>query len=129
MGSCFTRCATRHRAMVTSVSCLNCGEPVDAQYARVFGNDDDEVHACRNCSTRGAIANGAAVDDDRDGTPLVHRPDVDEPVEAVFHEAESDADTEDRVTLEELREQSATTQTTSRTDHHDDEAFAALVAE
>ncbi|MDS0223652.1 hypothetical protein NDI54_20120 [Haloarcula sp. S1AR25-5A] len=111
--------------MVTSVSCLNCGEPVDAQYARVFGNDDDEVHACRNCSTQGAIANGAAVDADRDGTPLVHRPDVDEPVEAVFHEAES----EDHVTLEELREQSATTRTTSSTDHHDDEAFAALIAE
>jgi len=115
--------------MVTSVTCLNCGEPVDAQYARVFGNDDDEVHACRNCSTQGAIANGAAVDADRDGTPLVHRPDVDEPVEAVFHETDSDADTEDRVTLEELREQSATPQTTSRTDHHDDEAFAALIAE
>jgi len=115
--------------MVTSVSCLNCGEPVNAQYARVFGNDDDEVHACRNCSTQGDIANGAAVDADRDGTPLVHRPDVDEPVEAVFHETESKEDTADRVTLEELREQSASTQTPSRTDNHDDEAFAALVAE
>ncbi|WP_049938431.1 DUF7563 family protein [Haloarcula marismortui] len=115
--------------MVTSVSCLNCGEPVDAQYARVFGNDDDEVHACRNCATQGAIANGAAVDADRDGTPLVHRPDVDEPVEAVFHEAESEEDSEDYVTLEELREQPTTTQTGSSTDHHDDEAFAALIAE
>ncbi len=129
MGLCFTSRASGYRAMVTSVTCLNCGEPVDAQYARVFGNDDDEVHACRNCSTQGAIANGAAVDADRDGTPLVYRPDVDEPVEAVFHETESEEDTADHVTLEELREQSTTTQTTSRTDHHDDEAFAALVAE
>ena len=116
--------------MVTSVSCLNCGEPVDAQYARVFGNDDDEVHACRNCATQGAIANGAAVDADRDGTPMVHRPDVDEPVEAVFHEAESEEDTADHVTLEELREQSPSDSTPdAATETHDDEAFVALIAE
>ncbi|MFU1783181.1 hypothetical protein ACM16X_17575 [Haloarcula japonica] len=115
--------------MVSAVTCQSCGAHVDAQYARVFGNDDDEVHACRNCSTQGAIANGAAVDADRDGTPLVHRPDLDEPVEAVFHETDSDPDTEDRVTLNELRERSATTQAASSTDNHDDEAFAALVAE
>ncbi|GGM50210.1 hypothetical protein [Haloarcula argentinensis] len=114
--------------MVSAVTCQNCGARVDAQYARVFGNDDNEVHACRNCSTQGAIANGAAVDADRDGTPLVHRPDADEPVEAVFDETDSDTDAvEDRLTLEEMREQPATMQD-SMTDPHDD-AFAALVAE
>ncbi|MGB9934129.1 DUF7563 family protein [Haloarcula amylolytica] len=116
--------------MVTSVTCLNCGEPVNAQYARVFGNDDDEVHACRNCATQGAIANGAAVDADRDGTRLVHRPGVDEPVEATFHETDSEADctAEDRVTLAELRERSVTMQD-STTEHTEDDAFAALIAE
>ncbi|WP_336339634.1 DUF7563 family protein [Haloarcula brevis] len=114
--------------MVSAVTCQNCGAHVDAQYARVFGNEETEVHACRNCSTQGAIANGAAVDADRDGTPLVHRPDVDEPVKAVFHETESDTKAdEDRLTLEEMREQLPTIQD-STTDHCDD-AFAALVAE
>ena len=115
--------------MVSAVTCQNCGAHVDAQYARVFGNDDNEVHACRNCSTQGAIANGAAVDADRDGTPLVHRPNVDEPVEAVFDETDSDTNpVEDRLTLEEIHEQPATIQD-STTDNRDDKAFAALVAE
>ena len=112
------------------MTCQNCGARVDAQYARVFGNEHTELHACRNCSTQGAISNGAAVDADRDGTRLVHRPGVDEPVEAVFHETESDEDrtAEERVMLEELRKQSVTVQD-STTDQHDDDAFAALVAE
>jgi len=115
--------------MVSAVTCQNCGEHVDAQYARVFGNEHTEVHACRNCSTQGAIANGAAVDADRDGTRLVHRPGVDEPVEATLHETDPDEDcnTEERVILEELRKQSVTVQD-STTDHHDDDAFGALVA-
>ncbi|GCF16065.1 hypothetical protein Harman_40000 [Haloarcula mannanilytica] len=116
--------------MVSAVTCQNCGARVDAQYARVFGNEHTEVHACRNCSTQGAVANGAAVDADRDGTLLVHRPGVDEPVEATFHETDSDKDctTEGRVTLEELRERSVTMQD-STTEHTEDDAFAALVAE
>jgi hypothetical protein len=116
--------------MVSAVTCQNCGARVDAQYARVFGNEHNELYACRNCSTQGAIANGAAVDADRDGTRLVHRPGVDEPVEAVFHETDPDEDctAEDRVTLEELRKQPVTMQD-STTEHTDDDAFAALVAE
>lgn len=113
---------------MASVTCQNCGARVDAQYARVFGNEHTELHACRNCSTQGAISNGAAVDADRDGTRLVHRPGVDEPVEAVFHETKSGEDTEDHVTLEELLEQSVSDSSPDApTDTHDDNAFAALV--
>lgn len=69
--------------MVTTVTCQNCGERVSSEYARVFGDDANELHACSNCSTQRAVARGAAVDDDRDGTPLVHRPDTDDPVRTV----------------------------------------------
>lgn len=69
--------------MVTTVTCQNCGERVSSEYARVFGNDADELHACSNCSTQRAVARGAGVDADRDGTPLVHRPDTDDPVRTV----------------------------------------------
>ncbi|NLV08288.1 hypothetical protein GOC83_19410 [Haloarcula rubripromontorii] len=118
--------------MVSAVTCQNCGEHVDAQYARVFGNEQNEVHACRNCSTQGAIANGAAVDADRDGTLLVHRPGVDEPVEATFHETESDEEGSDDecFSLSELRARSSSPSSPdSPTERYDDESFAALVAE
>ncbi len=32
-------------------SCRNCGEHVSPQFARVFGDNDDAVYACTNCST------------------------------------------------------------------------------
>lgn len=31
--------------------CQNCGTRVTLQFARVFGDNDDIVHACTNCST------------------------------------------------------------------------------
>jgi len=117
--------------VVTTTTCQNCGEPVDADYARVFGNDDDQVHACTNCPTHRAIATGAATAADRDGAPLVHRPGIDEPVEAVMDETDDDVDQEtDSYLLKDLRDQSPVgeTQDASRRPTHDD-SFAALAAE
>jgi len=84
------------------------------------------VCACTKCSTHGAIANGAAFGADRDGTPLVHRPGVDEPVPAVFHEADSNEDHHnDRFTLDEVDKRISCT---TSTEHCKDEAFGTLVA-
>lgn len=127
MGAGFTRLVTRLRPMVTSVTCQNCGQQVDAQYARVFGNEDGEVHACTSCSTHRAIARGAAVDEDRDGTLLVHRPGVDEPMPAVFHEADDQSTDSDPLLLEEV--EASTTATPVRSTESEDTPFAALVAE
>lgn len=33
-------------------SCLNCGGHVTEQYRRVFGDNDDQVHACPNCEEK-----------------------------------------------------------------------------
>ena len=32
-------------------SCVNCGNQVTRQFARVFGDNRDVVHACPECST------------------------------------------------------------------------------
>ena len=113
-------------------TCQNCGQPVDAQYARVFGNEDDEVHACTNCSTHRAIARGAAVAPDRDGTLLVHRPGLDEPVDAVIRDEDGDdheLETATRFSLTDVHDQLSESLTqSSSTPGADGEAFAALVA-
>ena len=35
----------------TAPRCQNCGGHVTPQFVRVFGDNDDTVHACPNCST------------------------------------------------------------------------------
>lgn len=35
----------------TSTRCINCGNQVTRQFARVFGDNRDVVHACPDCST------------------------------------------------------------------------------
>lgn len=101
-----------------------------AEYARVFGNDDDELHACPNCSTQRALARGAGVDADRDGTLLVHHPDRDEPVEAVIETDRTDSTPTTQYEFDELSpsplagDEQAQGRATSS-----DEAFEALVAE
>jgi hypothetical protein len=62
--------------MSDSTTCQSCGEPVTERFARVFGDNNDEVHACYDCESYDAITNGAAsgrrattVEIDADGTP------------------------------------------------------------
>ncbi|MGM0592756.1 MAG: DUF7563 family protein [Halobacteriota archaeon] len=38
--------------------CRNCHSYVSQQFARVFGNNDDEVHACIECSTLHTLREG-----------------------------------------------------------------------
>lgn len=47
--------------------CQNCDAYVTAAYARVFGDNTNEVHACRNCATAQEMYNdaGAGYDPDR----------------------------------------------------------------
>jgi hypothetical protein len=42
--------------------CLGCGESITERFARVFGDNNDEVHACYDCENYDAITNGAASD-------------------------------------------------------------------
>ena len=115
--------------MVTTVSCQNCGARVSAEYARVFGNDADELHACSNCSTQRAVARGAAVDANRDGTLLVHHPDTDEPVEALIETDRTESNATGRYRFEELPPTTTESATTTPGQGDGiDEAFETLVA-
>ncbi|WP_336359682.1 DUF7563 family protein [Haladaptatus sp. ZSTT2] len=38
--------------------CNTCGEFVSLDFARVFGNNANEVRACLDCSTRNALQGG-----------------------------------------------------------------------
>jgi hypothetical protein len=42
---------TQTTRSVTSNECNNCGSFVTPQFARVFGDNDDEVYGCLNCQT------------------------------------------------------------------------------
>lgn len=39
--------------------CQNCGEPVSSRFARVFGNNQNEVHACLECATEKELYRGS----------------------------------------------------------------------
>lgn len=41
------------------VRCGNCNETVSKQFARVFGNNDDEIDRCPDCATYREIKDGA----------------------------------------------------------------------
>lgn len=41
--------ATRMNDTETQSQCRNCGSFVTPQFARVYGNNDDEVHGCLRC--------------------------------------------------------------------------------
>lgn len=43
-----------------ATECQRCGAQVSRKFARVFGDNDDTVHACTNCVPDSAILNGAA---------------------------------------------------------------------
>jgi protein-arginine kinase activator protein McsA len=41
-------------------ACQNCGEPVTEHFARVFGDNNNDVHACYSCTSHEAVTQGAA---------------------------------------------------------------------
>jgi len=45
----------------TSTRCQNCGSYVTSAFARVFGDNQDHVHACLECSTMRALRTGSGV--------------------------------------------------------------------
>ncbi|MFC7044334.1 hypothetical protein ACFQH6_20550 [Halobacteriaceae archaeon GCM10025711] len=40
--------------------CENCGAFVTDAFARVFGDQDDVVHRCQSCDTKGRLNQGSA---------------------------------------------------------------------
>jgi hypothetical protein len=40
--------------------CRNCGAYATSQFAKVFGDNDDEIHRCIECSTLRNLQQGAA---------------------------------------------------------------------
>jgi hypothetical protein len=44
-----------------------CGNSVSEQFARVFGDNNDDVHACYSCESYQAVERGAA----SDATPAI----------------------------------------------------------
>lgn len=45
-------------------TCSDCGGFVTKDFARTFGDRDDEVHACPDCTTWTAVKKGAAAKPD-----------------------------------------------------------------
>lgn len=45
----------------TNTECRNCGSYVTSAFARVFGDNNDRVHACLECSTMRALRTGSGV--------------------------------------------------------------------
>lgn len=43
--------------------CLNCGSMVTGQFARVFGDNENELYACPNCCGVRELYDGAAASD------------------------------------------------------------------
>ncbi|WP_247010599.1 DUF7563 family protein [Halorientalis litorea] len=45
----------------TNTTCRNCGSYVTESFTRVFGDNDDNVYACLECSTMRALRTGSGV--------------------------------------------------------------------
>ncbi len=45
----------------TSTRCRNCGSYVTSAFARVFGDNEDHVYACLECSTMRSLRTGSGV--------------------------------------------------------------------
>lgn len=121
--------------MVTRTQCQACRASVTATFARVFGNNDDEVHACPSCLTWGDVSNCAATSPAADGTRRVHKPGLEDPEPTVFRDDdEAEPDPRDRLTLAEARKrESEDSVLEGRTEdadeaRHPDKAFAAILA-
>lgn len=50
----------------TERHCLNCKSHVDVDFARVFGDNENNVFACLNCAPYAAVRDGAAADPDHE---------------------------------------------------------------
>lgn len=46
----------------TQTVCHNCGSYVTKQFARVFGDNGDQVYGCLECSTMRELRDGSGVD-------------------------------------------------------------------
>jgi len=44
-----------------STRCRNCGSYVTSAFARVFGDNEDHVYACLECSTMRSLRTGSGV--------------------------------------------------------------------
>jgi len=42
-------------------NCENCGEPVSELFCKVFGDNEDNVQGCIECSDRTAVREGGVV--------------------------------------------------------------------
>ena len=51
--------------------CQSCGGFVTERFARVFGNNQDEVHGCLDCMSNTDVKNGGAHDVDADTSSLI----------------------------------------------------------
>ncbi|MFC7212978.1 hypothetical protein ACFQMM_06620 [Saliphagus sp. GCM10025308] len=61
----WTPMASREAATTTTPECLNCGNRVTRQFARVFGDNRDDVHACPDCSTYREMKTADFIPEDR----------------------------------------------------------------
>ncbi|WP_135536978.1 DUF7563 family protein [Halostella pelagica] len=52
----------RNRGSITNRQCRNCGAYVSNQFARVFGNNQNRVYACLDCSTTRDLREGVATE-------------------------------------------------------------------
>lgn len=51
---------TGRRERSSQHRCLGCDTHVSAEFARVFGNNEDTIYACLNCTTLAALRDGQA---------------------------------------------------------------------
>lgn len=121
--------------MHRSTPCQNCGNHVSAAFARVFGNDENEVYACRNCNTMRNIKRCAATAPDAEGQLMVSvRADGGAPRPARLQDDtdENEADEETVFLRDVTSEQSAERDrnvAAADEPRHDDPKFAALLSD
>lgn len=48
--------------------CRNCGAHVTERFARVFGNNGNQVHGCLDCSVNTELYDGGGLETDRNST-------------------------------------------------------------
>ncbi|WP_135823041.1 DUF7563 family protein [Halostella litorea] len=46
--------------------CQNCGAPVSDRFARVFGDNNDQLKTCKNCGTQADLNSGAGAIEGRE---------------------------------------------------------------
>ncbi|MDL0126609.1 DUF7563 family protein [Halobacterium salinarum] len=116
--------------MPANETCQSCGTAISTAFARVFGDNNDDAHACLSCTPTAALKAGAAVAPTRDGTPLVYRPGYDDPQPATPTDTSPPPSADEEVVhLEDLRHRDHPRGTRDDSFSHTDSEFEALVAE